>query len=351
MVRPKVLTSVLFSVMFALFLPYARAQVSVDNSEYLASPAPAAPQPPAIGAIEWQTDLLQAYNLSLTKGIPLVAYVYSDDGKAPLESCKHFEAEVLSSREIKRFRNAAVFVRWNAARDDENGRKFLRELNVTHVPSLAILECEADRMISRATVVGEFPKAEFMRVFRKGICEAILSKRMYGKTPCTDAEFVLTVELFGKDYLLLQTEFRRACANRREMLNKLSQSGEIDFEAFRNVNLKIWDLQSECHKRLNTLAELNTPEVYAYCLAQHEFHGQLDEAVKTLEWDLSGLNLALQFPNEFSAKMARTCIAESDGQIVKHITKLLTASDDAWDKIERRYQSLVAYRVTDTLSR
>ncbi len=350
MVRHNVLTSVLFGVMFALVMPYARAQISVDNSKYLASPAPVAPQPPAIDAIEWQTDVLQAYNLSLTKGIPMVAYIYSDDGKTLPESCKHFEAEVLSSREMKRFRNGSGFLRLNAARVDENGRKFLRDLKVTIVPTLAIIECEPDQMVCKAIVEGDVPKVDFMRVFRKGMCEAILSKRTFGKAPCTDADFVKAVELFSKEYLFLQTEFRKACSNRREMLNKLSQSGGFDGEAFQNANQKIWDLQHECHNRLNTLAELSTPEVYAYCLAQHEFHCQMDEAVKTLEWDLSGLTLAFQLPNEFSAKMAQACIAESDLQNVTHFSTLLTASDDAWDKIEKRYQSLVAHRVTSALS-
>ena len=323
MLRSCVSPFVLTGVVMALFVQTAWAQSSAD--------------------IEWQTDLKTAYDLAKSARKPLVMYVFSEDQNGVVPSCHALEAGALASREFKLYRQAAIFVRINAARDDQygNSSKFLRQSNITQVPCVTVIECWDNEMVHQNPFFGDMPTSDFLRLFRNRLVHSILSIRLHGKPVCTDTEYVRSVEAYVREYAQLRDEFVVANRARKDLLNQLRVDAGFRIDALKAADQVRVEIVLRMVARLVSFSELNSPEVLEFCSIQMESLDDVSTRAILLEEQLLPLTVDGQFPGAFTVTLAQLAINTSERQAEQELVKYTVAAENAGVKIDQRYNSLV----------
>ncbi len=297
----------------------------------------------ASDGIVWQTDLKKAYDQARKEKIPLVVYIYSADEHGPLPHCRSFESTTLSSREVAHYKDLALFVRVDTARDDDVGTvsQLTKGLNVTGVPCVTLCECRDDEILVRTPFFGDGVKSEFVSYFRSGILDKKLSIKLHGRPVCTEEEYVRKVDLFREEQQRLQKELSVADLARAKLLNNMRAQGGIRMVDLKAVDGERAQIQIRMVTLLTRFVELNAPEITEFCRLELEIHTAVAEAAVFLQEDLSILTIDGVLSGELAVETAVPMIVRSDEQLANELSTMITARDAAAAKIRLRISSLV----------
>lgn len=293
--------------------------------------------------IEWQTDLAQGIQLAKAKSLPLVVYIFSENEDGPLAVCREFEAGPLASRELRTYKDDAIFVKVNAARDDDNGyvRRLFMDLHITEVPTVSVLECRQEGNLATTPVVGNILTSDFVTLIRRGLIETQVSIRTRDRAPSTDDEFIRGVEGFRAEFSPMVDEFWKAYDRRRQVLSKLSSQDEFQLKELEEADRSVALVQNKMIARLDKFLELNRPEIRALCIAEFELHGTISENMAFLRADLDLFTINGQVAGTFPTTMARVTVSKSQRRFDDDFQQRRKSFDDFKSKLNQQYEEVV----------
>lgn len=123
-----------------------------------------------VANIQWQTDLLKAYQTARDQGKPLVVLYetnYCEECRGPCQACLRLQREVLSTREFNAFAGRAVFVRVNWFANNDNVQKMKQSLKPEQWPALFVLEARPEVINEQTRIVGVKPLATYVQTLNR----------------------------------------------------------------------------------------------------------------------------------------------------------------------------------------
>lgn len=184
--------------------------------------------------ISWHRNLAQAYRLAQADSKPLVIYFCGEGLDISYSLCRKLESGPLASREMAAFRDRAVFVRVDVALDDIHGNvnQFMETLNVTALPTVAVVECGVQEWNLAGQLNGYFETKEFVDYLRTIIIRATIEIRRAKQPPLTEAELYTQMVQRMQRVRDANDALEEVALKYAKHKARLLEQGELDYMSF-----------------------------------------------------------------------------------------------------------------------
>jgi plasmid stability protein len=294
-------------------------------------------------AISWHQSLSQAYQDAQTQHKPLVIYFYGEGSRDVYPACRMFEEGALASRELAAFRDRAVFVKVDVALDDSHGnvKKMMESLNVTELPTVAVVECREDSCIVDGQLIGCFETAEFVNNLRGYILRTTIEIRRAQYANLTEAELrALLVQQVQRVAEVSNAE-QTLAASYRELKDRLLHHGEFDNAAFAQVAQAHNQAYRVVFDALADFAALPTEESRAMGELLLNLGVWEYDLRERMDQDLAAMCLGDTLPSYFVEK-AQELVRGVDQEIEAEVLRQQGAVDQSTDKLIERVRQLAS---------
>jgi hypothetical protein len=127
----------------------------------------------ASARVQWHGNAYAAYELAAKVNLPIFFYFFEHGGY-----CDDLERNALAGVEFNALRDRAVFIAFDPDKDDAAGNRAakLKELNVTRVPTIVLVQIEPKGLVEKLRITGYFTPEKFNGILR-GELDSLLPRR------------------------------------------------------------------------------------------------------------------------------------------------------------------------------